>query len=119
MDRIGWLAVLFLGGVISVAVVAMTVAILLTLRDFRTTLHEAHSTLAQARRLLARANTASRRLSTAAHRTAAFTDEMLRSLTGWASEVQRFFTPPHRHHGNGSTAEGVSTRHGTIRRDSE
>lgn len=107
------------GGTISTAVTIVTVALLFALRDFRRTLQEAHTTFAQARRLLARANTASRRLSIAAHRTAAFTDETLRSLAGWAAAIRRFFEPPHRHHGNGSTAARVATHHGTIRRDSE
>ncbi len=108
MDRIGWLAVLLLGGVIGVAVVVMTVAVLFTLRDLRRTLREAHGTFAHARQLLTRANVTTRHVTTVVEQACAFTTGMMDSVTAWKTRAQRALSRRlYGRHGNGNQASST------------
>lgn len=108
MDRIGWLAVLLLGGVIGVAAVATTVAVLLTLRDLRWTLREAHDTFAHARQLLARTHATTRHVTAVVEQACAFTTGMMDSVTAWKTRAQRALGRRlYGRHGNGNQASST------------
>ena len=111
MDRTSWMVVLLLGGMISVAVVVMTAAMVVAVRDLRRTLYEAHGVFTQARQLLTRANAATRQIADTVHQSSALITEIVDSVAAWKAKAERFFGHPLKHHGNGIHAGRVSTHH--------
>lgn len=108
MDRIGSLAVLLLEGVVGVAVVAITAAVLVTLRDLRRTLREAHGTFAQARQLLTRANATTHQVTTVVEQVCALTTGMMDSVTAWTTRARRALSRRlDGRHGNGNQASST------------